>query len=177
MRLTPGLYQARVAARDAKTGRIGVATQWVEIPDLKSRQLTMSSLLIGESKATASAPKENKEADANAIPEAQLSVARRFSRTSRLRFLTFVYNAARGASGARAPDVAIQIQIMRDDQPILTTALRKITTEGVADITRLPYAAEIPLDTMLAGRYVLQVTAIDRLAKTSASQRVNFEIE
>jgi VWFA-related protein len=183
VRLAPGLYQARVAARDAKTGRIGVATQWVEIPDLKSQRLTMSSLLIGESKTTASAPKENKETketketDANAIPEAQLSVAHRFARTSRLRFLTFVYNAARGTSGAAAPDVAIQIQVMRDDQPILTTSLRKITTEGLLDIARLPYAAEIPLDNMLAGRYVLQVTAIDRVAKTSASQRVNFEIE
>jgi VWFA-related protein len=174
VRLAPGLYQARVAARDAKTGRIGVATQWVEIPDLKSRRLTMSSLLIGETKANAAPPKET---PASAIPEAQLSVARRFARTSRLRFLTFVYNAARGASGAEAPDVAIQIQVMRDDQPILTTALRKITTEGVADIARLPYAAEIPLDSMLAGRYVLQVTAIDRVAKTSASQRVDFEIE
>ena len=37
--------------------------------------------------------------------------------------------------------------------------------------------AEIALATFPAGRYVLQLTAIDRAAKTSASQRTSFVIE
>jgi VWFA-related protein len=174
VKLAPGLYQVRVAARDTKSGRIGSASRWVEIPDLKSHKLTLSSLLVGELTATGTAPPENKS---DAIPEAQLNVSRRFARTSRLRFLTFIYNAARGASGTSAPDVAIQIQIMRDDQPVMTTTLRKVATEGLSDLARLPYAADIPLDEMRAGRYLLQVTVIDRSAKTSASQQVSFEVE
>lgn len=172
LKLTPGLYQVRVAARDEKTGRIGSTTQWIEIPDLTSHKLAMSSLLVGETTAGDSTT----AGDASA-PKATLNVARSFARTSRLRFVTFVYNAARGATGTASPDVAIMIQVRRDDQPVLTTALRKIETEGVADLARLPYAAEIPLNNMSAGRYLLQVTVIDRTTKTSALQRIDFEIE
>lgn len=172
VKLTPGLYQVRVAARDEKTGRLGSTTQWIEIPDLKSSQLAMSSLLVGETTAADAV----KVADANA-PKATLNVARSFARTSRLRFVTFVYNAARGAAGTAPPDVAIMVQVRRDNQPVLTTALRKIETTGVSDLARLPYAAEIPLNGMNAGRYLLQVTVIDRISKSSASQRLNFEIE
>ena len=69
------------------------------------------------------------------------------------------------------------MQILRDDQPVVTIPLRKVATEGAQDPARLSYAAEIPLDGMLPGRYVLQVTIIDRIAKTSATQHTNFEIE
>jgi hypothetical protein len=174
VKLAPGLYQVRVGTRDAKSGRLGSASKWVEIPDLKLHKLAMSSLLVGEIPATGAAQPENKN---DAIPEAQLNVSRRFARTSRLRFVTFIYNAARGTSGSSAPDVAIQIQIMRDDQPVMTTTQRKVSTEGLTDLARLPYAADIPLDTMRPGHYLLQVTVIDRNAKTSASQQVGFEVE
>jgi hypothetical protein len=37
--------------------------------------------------------------------------------------------------------------------------------------------AELSLSTFPPGRYVLQITAIDRAAKTSSSQRTRFVIE
>jgi hypothetical protein len=104
-------------------------------------------------------------------------VDHRFARTSNLRFVTFIYNAARGTAGTESPDVALQVQVFRDDQPVITTALRRVKTEGLEDLARLPYAAEIPLKGMLAGHYVLQITVIDRIAKVSASERASFEIE
>jgi hypothetical protein len=171
--LKPGLYQVRVAARDSKSGRTGSAVQWIEIPDLATRRLFMSSLIVGErtSSETVEARKEGEPSE-----RIFLSVSRRFTRNSRLRFLTQIYNAATGTGTDQSPDVALQVQIFRDNQPILTTPLSKIETKGVQDLTRLPYAAEIPLDSIPAGRYRLQVTVIDRIAKTSASQQLTFEI-
>jgi hypothetical protein len=174
VRLSPGLYQVRVAARDAKSGRIGNATQWIEIPDLKTRRLALSSLLVGETKPTEAGGAAGAEKADNT---AKLNVARRFTRASRLRFLTFIYNAARGASGTAAPDVAIQVQVLRDDQPVLTTALRKVATDNLPDLARIPYAAEILLDKMPPGGYVLRVTTIDRVAKASATQQLRFTVE
>ncbi|HEX8142644.1 MAG TPA: VWA domain-containing protein [Pyrinomonadaceae bacterium] len=168
VRLKPGLYQVRVAARDAGSGRTGSATQWIEIPDLSKRQLTMSSVLVG-GRAVA-----GQDADANPV---NISVDRRFTPKSQLRFMTYIYNAQRGAGGDGSPDVALQVQIFRDDQPVITTALSKVRTEGLPDKTRLPYAAEVQLDRLPVGQYVLRVTAIDRIAKTSTSQQVNFLIE
>lgn len=171
--LKPGLYQVRVAARDGKSGRTGSAVQWIEIPDLATRRLFMSSLVVGERTAETSAMPKEGETPAERV---FLSISRRFSRNSRLRFLTQIYNAAQGTGADRTPDVALQVQIFRDNQPVLTTPLSKIEVKGVQDLARLPYAAEIPLNTIPAGRYRLQVTVIDRIAKTSASQQVTFEI-
>jgi hypothetical protein len=75
------------------------------------------------------------------------------------------------------PDVALQIQILRDQQPVVTTPLKKISTEGIAQLDQLPYAADVSLDGLAAGRYELHVTTIDRISKTSASRSMRFEIE
>jgi VWFA-related protein len=41
-----GVYQYRIALRDTATGRIGSASQIVEIPDVKKQRLTLSSLAV-----------------------------------------------------------------------------------------------------------------------------------
>jgi len=104
-----------------------------------------------------------------------LSASHRFKRDSTLRFLVFVYNMT-SAPADQKPDVAVQVQVLRDDQPVITTAVRKINTEGVADMTRLPYAAEIPMSDIGPGRYVLQVSVIDRVAKQSTVRKTHFEV-
>jgi hypothetical protein len=162
----------RVAARDTRGGRTGSAMQWVEIPEFKPGQLSLSSLFVGERKAEDLADTIKAEEMSKGV---LLSVGKRFERTSWIRFMTYIYNAAHGP--AQRPDVALQIQIFRDDQPVFTAPLKAVSTEGVADATRIPYAAEMALASFPAGRYVLQVTAIDRAAKTSATQRTGFIVE
>ena len=170
----PGLYQMRVGARDTASGKIGTVKEWIEIPNLASHRLTMSSVFAGERAVQASAG----FTEATNIEEqlAPIRVDRRFHRNSYLRFLVYVYNAARAPADDQ-PDVALQIQILRDQQPVLTTPLKKLSTEGVPRLDQLPYAADVSLEGLAAGRYLLQVTTIDRVAKTSASQAIRFEIE
>src|SRR3712207_3415115 len=157
LQLKPGLYQVRVAARDRRTGRSGSSAQWLEVPDVKKGGLALSSLFVGET----------------GDGSAQLAVCadRRFARDSRLGFFLYVYNAARQAA---PPDVALQVQIFRDDQPVVTKPLVKIDTVGMTDLARLPYGEDLSLGELPAGRYVLQVTAIDRAAKSSATRRASF---
>jgi hypothetical protein len=174
--LKPGLYQVRVAALDRASGQTGSAVEWVLIPDLSKQGLSMSSLIVGERKSSATQHEEKSDELVEGVP---VSVDHRFERSSSLRFLVYVYNAARATTAAAAdapPDVALQIKIFRDDQPVIAMPLRKLSTES-QDPTHLAYAAEIPLQEMRAGQYVLQVTAIDRVAKASASQRVRFEVQ
>jgi len=171
--LGPGLYQVRVAARDEKSGRTGSAHSWVEIPDLSGGKLTLSSVIIGRHGPTATT-----NTPGNGQPSSEpvdLSIDSQYQRNSVLRFVFFVYNAARAPADS-LPDVAAQVQILRDNQPVITTALKKIATEGV-DLDRLPYAADLSLAGLPAGQYVLQVTAVDRVSKTSASQQNRFSIQ
>jgi hypothetical protein len=172
--LAPGLYQIRAAVRDVKTEHVGSANTWIEIPDLSNHKLALSSLLLGERR-------RSEAADATmpvsaAADAARLSIDRRFSRESFLRYLIFIYNAERSLVN-QAPDVVVQMQILRDGQPVATTTLKKVPVEGAQDLQRLSYAADLPLDGFPAGRYVLLFTAIDRVARTNASQQIRFEIE
>jgi VWFA-related protein len=165
--IAPGLYQIRVSARDRLSGRTGSAAEWIDIPDPTKGQLSLSSIFIGERTA-------NEAINDSVGPQVVvLNPNRRFAHNSRLRFNLQIYNASNPAS----PDVAVQIQVFRDDQPVVTTAMRKVTTEGLTDLSQIPYAAEVILDKLPVGRYVLRVTAIDRIAKSSAAQQINFMIE
>jgi VWFA-related protein len=169
-KLPPGLYNVRAAARDEKSGRVGSAHAWIEIPDLTKKQLTISSVLLGERTPTVTNVSDNNDSSPVA-----LSASHRFKRDSTLRFLVFVYNMV-SAPADQKPDVAVQVLVLRDDQPVITTAVRKINTEGVADLTRLPYAAEIPMVDLGPGRYVLQVSVIDRVAKQSTIRKTHFDV-
>lgn len=169
-KLPPGLYQVRVAARDDKSGKVGSAHAWIELPDLANKKLAMSSLLLGERTQAMMTNVSSSNTDPIA-----LSASHRFQRESMLRFLIFAYNSAFSPTDQK-PDVAVQVQVIRDNQPVLTTALRKINTEGITDLARLPYAAEIPLNELLPGRYMLHVTLIDRVSKQSTSRQTHFDV-
>jgi len=169
--LLPGLYQVRVAVRDDTSGRTGSVHGWIEIPDLTKGQLTMSSLLLGERNQGTM----TNVSSAGETSPVLLNPGHRFRANSTLRFLVFGYNVKISDKEKQA-DLAVQVQVIRDDQPVVTTALRKVDTEGMADPARIPYAAEIPLAGFQPGRYILQVTFIDRISKESSSRQTHFDI-
>ena len=167
-KVTPGIYQVRAAVRDEKSGRVGSDSEWIEIPDLSSRRLTLSSLLL----------RSLRKSDGVSSPtEPQFSVDNRFSHSSRLNFFLFIYNASKESSGSAGPSVAAQVEVFRVGQSVISTPVRKLSTEGMADLQRIPYGGQFPLETLPTGRYELCVTITDLLAKTSASQRVPFQID
>src|ERR1041385_3626846 len=170
-KLAPGLYQIRVAARDDKGDKAGSMQAWIEVPDLTKKKLAMSSVMLGE-RTQAMSTNASNTGGSNPV---KLSASHHFRRESTLRFLIFAYNAVPSPADQK-PDVAVQVQVIRDDQPVLTTALRKVSAEGVTDLERIPYAAEIPLNDLPTGRYLLQITLIDRITKQSTSRQTHFDV-
>jgi hypothetical protein len=176
--LAPGLYQVRAAARDEKSGLLGSSQQWIEIPDLTTKKLTLSSLLVGGKVFDKGEKKEGASGDGAAVssaPQVQFSVDKRFPRSTRLSFWIFIYNAARNA--ASQPEVTAQVQVFRGAQAVVTTQPRKLTTEGMSDLAHIPYGGEFALSSLAPGRYVLQVTITDKVSNTSVAQRSFFEVE
>lgn len=171
--LKPGLYQVRVGARDEKTGRAGSAHGWIEIPDLSTGKFALSSLLVGARDIT---PVSNASLGTGETDPVNLIVARHLSPEEYLRFVIFVYNGTLSPSDSK-PDLAVQVQVVRDEQPVITAPLKKISTEGIGDLKRVPYAAEISLEGLPSGRYQLRVSVVDRISKRSASQQTRFDIK
>jgi VWFA-related protein len=165
--LPPGLYQVRVAARDDRSGKTGSAANWIEVPDLKAGRLTLSTLLLGGQFIGA---KETPGGE-----QMQFSVDRRFRRDSRLNFLTIIYNAANAAGGG--PGLEAQIQISRNGRVIVTSPVSKVATDANTDLARVIYGADIALKSFAPGRYRLRVNISDRVANTSASREISFEVE
>jgi hypothetical protein len=168
--LAPGLYQVRVAVRERKSGRAGSAMQWLEVPDLAGARLNLSSLFLGERNPTE--PTETKFA--GAPRSVTVNVDHHFTRGSVLRFQTYVYNAERGAA---TPDVEMQARILGNDTAVVELPLAKLPTDTTLDQSRLPYWAEIPLNTLAPGRYVLRVTAIDHRSGMAATQEAGFVLD
>jgi VWFA-related protein len=164
--LAPGIYQVRVAARDERSGRVGSAMQWIVIPDLSTRQLTLSTLMIGGQVLNDAKSKE-------ATPQVQLSVDHRFSRSDHLGYWIFIYNAKRDASGAT--NLTAETQVLRDGKVILT-ASRKLGNDS-PDRERILFAADLALKSLISGNYDLRVTITDAVAGSSASQSTDFIVQ
>jgi VWFA-related protein len=164
--LKPGIYQVRVAARDDKSAEVGSAAEWIEVPDLGAKRLVLSTLLLGGQFVGSS----QQQAGGGQL---QFSVDRRFTHGSHLSLLTIAYNAAKGTGGN--PDLVAQIRISRNGQAVVTSPSLKVAADP-KDLERILYGADVALQTLPAGRYFLEVTISDRVANTTATQAISFEI-
>ena len=172
IRIKPGLYQVRIATRDRKSGQVGSAQQWIEIPDLALRQLSLSSLFLGLQNVGLTAAK----GEAAGSPQVQFSTDHHFARNSRLRFLAFIYNAGRPSDLKSSPQIWLQARLLRGGQVVRSTPMQSVTFES-RDFARIPYGGEISLDAIPSGEYVLELTVNDQITKTNASEHTKITVE
>ena len=171
--LPPGLYQIRVGARDGKSGKVGTVHQWIGIPDLAAHHLTLSSVFAGEpSPLTTTTAQTEQNQPAGMI----LRVDHHFHRDFLLRFIVYIYNATLAPTDSK-PNLVMQVQVLRDRQPIITTPVKEVSTAGLKDLNRISSGGDLSLESLAPGRYLLEITVIDRVSKTSASQEMRFEVE
>lgn len=205
--IKPGLYQVRVAAVDkqGRTGS-AVRWIEIPDPSSKALMLS-SLIVGERKSETETEPSVAESPELTKSPEpirqVSLNIDHRFASSSHLRFVTFVYNASGSLASAAAPvpsgqgtsepasslpassasppasspDLAVQVQLFRDNEPVMTKPLHRISIDAKSDVRRLPYAAEVDLGGLQAGRYLLLITVIDRVAKASASQKFVFRID
>lgn len=161
-KLAPGLRQVRIAARDSGSGRVGSTSQWIEIPKLTQGNLSLSSIFLTEGAADDSSRKATIKPDA------------RFTKTTKLRFQTYVYNATISAS---AVNLTMQLDLKLDGKTLIQTPPIRVSTDDVKDLARIPVKGEFPLQDFAAGQYELNLMITDQPTKKNASQRVKFRIE
>jgi VWFA-related protein len=168
--IKPGIYQVRVAARHSKSERVGSAMQWIEIPDLSSAGLALSSLLFDVEEVKSSRSSDN--------TQVQSSVDRRFRRTAPLKILVFVYNAALGSTVNARPNVSVRVRVLGNNgREIATTSERKPLIGDSTDLARIPCSVELNLNSLSSGNYVLEVIVLDRITGRTTSQLADFAIE
>ena len=157
----PGGYQLRVAVRDAASQRVGSASQFIEIPDVRRGRLTLSGIVL----------------NAGGMGEEGPAV-RRFRPGDWVTYQLEIYNARRGATG-QAPSPEGKTQIFRDGR-LVTTLDPGAIKEVPWSSKRLAMSGELKLGPdMPPGDYVLQATVTDKLAPKQhsvATVWIDFEI-
>lgn len=191
-----GAYQLRTAIRDTASGRIGSASQFIEVPDIGKNRLTLSGLIlsgvdprhasnsspeIAGTNGSSSMPGLGSTAgDTSSQVDPQSGPAvRRFRQDMMLHYSFLAYNAQLDKL-ALLPQLQAQVRLFRDGQPVFTGRVQLIDFRSQADLKRLATGGSLRLGTdMKPGEYVLQVTVTDTLAKPkhrSATQWIDFEI-
>jgi len=170
-----GAYQMRVAIRDAASAKVGSASQFIEVPDIKRDSLTLSGIVLEN--LTEKEWREGKSAQtASQTNLMQDTSLRRFKRGTILSYSTEIYNAR--LDDAKKTQLQTQVRIFRDGQLVLEGKPNPFNPEGQP--MKLNFAGALGLgNEMKPGDYVLQIVVTDNLAKNkrkAATQWVQFEI-
>ena len=171
----PGGYQMRVVMRDTATSRIGSASQYIEVPDLKKNALALSGIVISRyTKKPDSAPSASQfQSD-----EERDSATRRFHGGDTVRFDFSIYNAR--TDKAAEPDLVMQYKVYRDGKEIFSAPEVALKPAEQSDQPNLDASGVFELgQKMPPGDYVLQVTVKNLLAGTKgqlATQWTDFEV-
>ena len=157
-----GAYQIRVAVRDQATAKIGSATQFIQIPDLKKRGFALTSVVLHDGERSPDKP------DLPGIAAA----LRQFKQGSSFEFLCAIENGRK-----KGPDVdlAARVRVLRDGKEVYSAPARLIDLQGNG---RAVFGALKLADAMTPGDYDLQVIAAERNGGkgAAASQWTNFTV-
>ncbi len=161
--IKPGSYQVRVVVRDERSGRLGSAWRWIDVPDLARGELTLSDVILYREAATS--------ADAASRGLKDVQARRRYERGANLYYVAYAYNPPRDDSGVA--DGVSQAQVWAGDRPQGVSPPEPLTFDGhTASIS-----GRIALEGLAAGAYELRLLVVDRKAQTTVQKRVVFTIE
>jgi VWFA-related protein len=166
---TAGPYQVKAAIRDIVSDRIGSAGDFVQVPDIKKGKLVLAGLFLDYEKA-ANTPVSKDDSLLVLTP-----AVRQFYRGTVMEYLYHIYNP-KTENGK--PQVETQLKLFKDGQEIYGGNFTPLNLTGQAPVSgkyvnrgRLGLGKELS-----TGRYVLQLTVKDLVAKKTSVQDIDFEI-
>jgi hypothetical protein len=174
----PGAYQFRAVIRDAATGRLGSAGQFIQVPDLSKNRLAISGLVLSAQSGdpgAASQSANRAEANDDAQPTPYV---RRFSRNGTIVYGAAIYNAALGPK-TRKPQLTLQIEFYRDGKVIHRMQPRQIDAGEGFDPKRVNCNGRLRLTDFPTGDYLMRLVVFDSLAKpkySRAEQWMDFSV-
>src|SRR5437660_8588200 len=129
----PGAYQLRVAVRDQGSERIGSASQFVEVPDIKKNRLALSGVIISgiepaaqkksdsrNASSPGSQPAASQNAERDELASATNTAAvRQFNRGQIMQYGCVIYNAHTDKTKGQ-PQLQVQTRLFRGGQPVFS---------------------------------------------------------
>jgi len=170
----PGAYQLRIALKDPATNNIGSATQFVDVPNIKKKRLTLSSIAIENLSLEAQQKRDANNGQAVAGDSDPLldTALRQFKSNSILNFGLAIHNYKPG------PSLTSKISLYKEGKLVFEGQAKPILYQPV-DAT-MPFLGSLSIpQQMVSGEYALQIDITDNNAKgkyKTATQFIQFEI-
>ncbi len=169
--LPPGKYHFKFVVRENQTGRMGSFETDVEVPDLKSQPLKMSSIVLASQLQPAkkgATPNPLIRDGSEIIP----NVTHVFSSAQHLRIYYEVYDPGRtNASGApqaaqAKPGIHLltNVAFFRGTAKVLETSLAELSELNARDRQAGVFQLDLTLSSLTPGFYTCQVNVIDDAA-------------
>jgi VWFA-related protein len=183
-----GPYYVRVVVRDAASGKIGSAYQFIEIPELNKHRLALSSIFVISREEDADWINSSKSLTARtANTELRPDLRRDPRRNPAFRsyhpgdsfeYMAIVYNAK--AKDNEPPDLEYHYVLYRNGSELFKSESKAVDLSDVKDFKRIPIRQKVGLDeTVQPGDYVLQLRIKDKRAKENyslAAQTLDFQV-
>ena len=167
-----GAYQFRIALRDTTSNKVGSASRFIEIPNVK-KNLALSNIVLdnftAEEWQRVKAGGNRDDSERSVLLDA---TTRQFKRGTILLYDYVIYTPK-----ANQP-LNLQTRLIKDGKVVFEDSPSPVKTDGQTDLQRLTMRGGITLGKNLeVGTYLLQVIVSDtEKSKKFATQYVEFEL-
>jgi VWFA-related protein len=167
------MLQIRAVVCDDASGRMGSASQWLEVPAVEDGRLAISGIEL-------TGPEDSATGDRFNLKEPDETPGVRIFRGSQpINYRCQVYNLT--ADAGKASRIDLQIVLFREGHMAISTQPLAIALRAGGDPRRRTTTGHITLPaSMEPGRYAMRLSVTDKLASAgpprTASQFVEFEL-
>jgi VWFA-related protein len=181
----PGSYYVRTAVRDPVSGKMGSAYQYIEIPDLSRKRLSLSNIFIINRTEdlpwiSSKLPEEFRTLlypDVRRDPRKSPAL-RSYFPGENFECTALIYNAK--AKKGQKPDLELQYILYGNGRELFKSAIETVDLSNVSDFKRIPIKIKLRLvDSIQPGEYILQMQVRDKQAKKDrdlAAQMLDFKV-
>jgi VWFA-related protein len=173
----PGSYLMRVVVYDNKSGQLGSATQFIDVPDVRKKELALSGIVLAAQKLKPTA--FSREGGVIAYENSKGTAAVRIFRPGEtIAWACQVLNAKTDSGGK--PQLKIQVRLFNEGREIYPGKALEMATEMQPGTSRILATGQMQLKRLSPGYYSMQVIVFDALANKDhqmAVQSMDFEVQ
>ena len=166
LELAPGVYNVRVGLQEARTEKVGTASVWVEVPDLKQGGLALSDLLL------INLPQSGQKARADVLQRVSRHGEPIYGSVDVLSYAFKIYNAQNEAN------LQMQVEFAQEGKSVFQTPWAAVTTlMDERDSKGINVSQQFKLNSLKPGAYELKVRVRDAKKKKTVESASAFIIE
>ena len=166
LKLQPGVYELRVAARHEQAGAVGSVHTYVDVPDFDHESLTLSGVVLFDA---ARQPRHRRRRWRGILDTAP-TTRREFSSGDEVSALVRVYQRQR----EQPAPIAVSFRVLDSGLAEVATAPSPLQSGQFTGTGSADARYRLPLGSLRPGSYVLRVEATRE--RTTARRDVRFEV-